>query len=101
MLQGQAGDPTQHGYGGYAGLPRLRQAISDYYGRRFGVELDNAEIQPLLGSKEGIANIHLAWLDPGDLSLVPDPGYSTYSMAPLLANARSEIDARGVRSFAV
>ena len=89
-LQRQAGDPTQHGYGGYAGLPYLRQAISDYYGRRFGVELDNAEIQPLLGSKEGIANIHLAWLDPGDLALIPDPGYSSYESAPLLAGGRIE-----------
>ncbi|MCB9098742.1 MAG: aminotransferase class I/II-fold pyridoxal phosphate-dependent enzyme [Anaerolineales bacterium] len=89
-LKHSADDPTQHGYGGYAGQPYLRRAIIEYYGRRFGVELDNRELLPLLGSKEGLANIHLAWLDPGDLSLAPDPCYSSYLYAPLLAGGRVE-----------
>jgi len=89
-LKRHADDPTQHNYGGYAGQPPLRQAIMEYYRRRFGVELTNAELLPLIGSKEGVVNLHLAWLDPGDLSLVPDPGYPSYVYAPLLAGGRIE-----------
>lgn len=89
-LKHSADDSSKHNYGGYAGQPHLRRAIVEYYGRRFGVELDDSEILPLIGSKEGIVNMHLAWLDPGDLSLIPDPGYSSYAYAPILAGARSE-----------
>ncbi len=77
-----------HGYAGYYGIPAFRRAIADYYRSRFGVSLDDAELSPLIGSKEGLANLNLAWLDPGDIALVPDPGYVTYSKAPLLANAQ-------------
>jgi len=83
-------DTTQHGYGGYAGQPYLRDAIIKYYQRRFKVTLEADELQPLLGSKEGLANMHLAWLDPGDLALIPNPGYAAYQTAPLLANGRVE-----------
>jgi LL-diaminopimelate aminotransferase len=89
-LKNSADDPTRHGYGGYAGQPHLRQAIAAYYQRRFGVELADDELLPLIGSKEGLVNLHLAWLDPGDLSLVPDPGYPSYAFAPLLAGGRVE-----------
>ncbi len=89
-LKQSADDPTKHAYGGYAGQAHFRQAIIDYYERRFGVELDQVELQPLIGSKEGIVNMHLAWLDPGDLSLIPDPCYSSYQAAPVLAGGRSE-----------
>ena len=89
-LKQSADDPTKHSYGGYTGQPYFRQAIIDYYGRRFGVELEEAELQPLIGSKEGIVNMHLAWLDPGDLSLIPDPCYSSYEAAPVLAGGHSE-----------
>lgn len=89
-LKQSADDPTRHGYGGYAGQPNLRQAITYYYGRRFGVELEDRELLPLIGSKEGVVNLHLAWLDPGDLSLIPDPGYPSYAYAPLLAGGRVE-----------
>ncbi|MBN1402016.1 MAG: aminotransferase class I/II-fold pyridoxal phosphate-dependent enzyme, partial [Anaerolineae bacterium] len=79
-----------HGYAGYFGIPALLQALADYYGRRFGVELDpQREIQPLIGSKEGLANSNLAFVDPGDLVLVPDPGYPTYAMGALLAGGSS------------
>ncbi|MHB0856973.1 MAG: LL-diaminopimelate aminotransferase [Anaerolineae bacterium] len=75
-----------HGYAGYYGIPALRQAIATYYANRFGVELDpNTEVRPLIGSKEGLANMALAFIDPGDLALVPDPGYPTYSMGALMA----------------
>jgi LL-diaminopimelate aminotransferase len=60
--------------------------MADYYQRRFGVEIDpDKEVVPLIGSKEGIANIALAFVDPDDVVLVPDPGYPTYSLGTLLA----------------
>jgi LL-diaminopimelate aminotransferase len=78
--------PDSHGYPGYRGIPELRQAVADYYGRRFGVELDaDTQVVPLIGSKEGIVNLALACLDPGDLVLAPDPGYAPYTMGTLLA----------------
>ena len=87
-LDKQARDPKKHGYAGYGGTPELKQAIAHYYKRRFGVEVDaTTETLPLLGSKEGLANIALAWLDPGDLALVPDPGYPTYQMGAKMAGA--------------
>ncbi|MFZ2486488.1 MAG: aminotransferase class I/II-fold pyridoxal phosphate-dependent enzyme [Anaerolineae bacterium] len=87
-LDKQARDPKKHGYAGYGGTPELKQAIADYYQRRFGVTLDaTSETLPLLGSKEGLANIALAWLDPGDLAIVPDPGYPTYQMGAKMAGA--------------
>jgi LL-diaminopimelate aminotransferase len=87
-LAASAHDPGKHGYPGFMGLPALRQAMAGYYQRRFGVELNaSGEILPLIGSKEGIANMSLAWLDPGDLALVPDPGYPTYRLGAALAGA--------------
>ena len=87
-LTGSANDPARHGYAGYFGTPGLRQALVDYYASRFGVTLDAAtEVLPLIGSKEGIANMALAWLDPGDLALVPDPGYPTYRMSAAMVGA--------------
>jgi LL-diaminopimelate aminotransferase len=60
----------------------------DYYDRRFSVSLlTTSEVLPLLGSKEGIVNMAMAWLDPGDLALVPDPGYPSYTMGPRMAGA--------------
>lgn len=79
-----------HGYAGYYGTPALRQAAANYYGRRFGVELDpGSEILPLIGSKEGLANVALAFIDPGDIALATDPGYPTYRMGALLAGGDS------------
>jgi LL-diaminopimelate aminotransferase len=81
-----AQNPSRHGYGGYFGTPELRRAIADYYERRFGVKLDvENEVAPLIGSKEGIANVALAFVDPGQTVLVPDPGYPTYTLGTLLA----------------
>jgi LL-diaminopimelate aminotransferase len=82
--------PGTHGYAGYYGTPGLRKAIAEYYGRRFQVELDeNSEIRPLIGSKEGLANMALAFIDPGDVALSPDPGYPTYSMGAQMAGGDS------------
>jgi LL-diaminopimelate aminotransferase len=79
-------DPAHHGYGGYYGTPELRQAIAAYYENRFGVRLDpEKEVTALIGSKEGIANVALALVDPGQTVLVPDPGYPTYRLGALLA----------------
>jgi LL-diaminopimelate aminotransferase len=78
--------PVHHGYGGYYGTPALRQAMATYYESRFDVKLDpDREVAPLIGSKEGIANAALAFVDPGETVLVPDPGYPTYRMGTLLA----------------
>jgi LL-diaminopimelate aminotransferase len=81
-----AQNPSHHGYGGYYGIPELRRAMAGYYERRFGVTLvPGREVAPLIGSKEGIANIALAFVDSGDVVLVPNPGYPTYSLGTLLA----------------
>jgi len=87
-LNKAASREDRHGYGGYFGTKELRQAMADYYDARFGVTVDSErEVLPLIGSKEGIANIALAWLDAGDVALVPDPGYPTYSKGPLMVGA--------------
>ena len=85
-LYQSAQDPTHHGYPGYSGIPSLRKAMTDYYLRRFGVELDaRTEVLPLIGSKEGIFNLNLAYVEPGDIVLAPDPGYPTYTAGAQLA----------------
>ena len=81
-----AHDPTNHHYPETTGLPELRQAIAEWYGRRFGVTLDpDKEVLPLIGSKEGIGHMALCFIEPGDLALVPDPGYPPFSMGTILA----------------
>ncbi len=83
-------DPSRHGYGGYYGTVKLREAIAAYYESRFGVVVDpSREVAPLIGSKEGIANAALAFVDPGQPVLVPDPGYPTYGLGTLLAGGVS------------
>ncbi len=81
-----ANDPSAHGYQPTVGTPELRKAMADYYKRWFDVDLDwQSEIQPLIGSKEGILHIALAFCNPGDEVLVPNPGYPTYtSLSKLL-----------------
>ena len=87
-LTATAVQPGNHAYQSYVGLPELRQAFADWYARWYGVELDpSKEIQPLVGSKEGILLISLAFLNKGDKVLVPDPGYPTYSSASKLVEA--------------
>jgi LL-diaminopimelate aminotransferase len=79
-------DGANHHYSSYRGMAELRQAVADWYRRRFGVVLDpECEVLPLIGSKEGIGHIHLAFVDPGDEVLCPDPGYPTYQGGTILA----------------
>jgi LL-diaminopimelate aminotransferase len=88
-LQEAAEDPTTHQYPSYYGLPAFREAIAGWYDQRFGVHLDpEAEVLPLLGSKEGLAHLSLAFVDPGDEALVPDPGYPVYGVGTMLAGGR-------------
>lgn len=84
-----AQDPVNHRYPETDGLPELREAIARWYQRRFGVHLDpHKEVLPLIGSKEGIGHIALCFIDPGDVALVPDPGYPVYSVGTLLAGGQ-------------
>jgi aspartate/methionine/tyrosine aminotransferase len=77
---------NNHGYQGYRGIPQLRKAFAAWYLKYFRVSLDpDTEILPLIGSKEGIMHISMAFLDPGDEVLVPDPGYPAYGAAARLA----------------
>ena len=72
-------DPANHRYPSYQGMLSFREAAADWYKERFGVELDpESEVVALIGSKEGIAHTPLAFLDPGDVGLFPDPGYPVY-----------------------
>ncbi len=79
-------DPANHHYALDQGMPALRNAISGWYKRRFNVDLNpDTEILPLIGSKEGIAHFPLAFLNPGDVSLIPDPCYPPYKGGTILA----------------
>lgn len=81
-------DVTAHKYQSYQGLPELRMAISDFYKKNYGVELNSeSEILPLMGSKEGIMHISMAYLNEGDAVLIPNPGYPTYSSVTKLLGA--------------
>ena len=82
-------DPQNHRYPETSGLPELRKAISDWYFKRFGVSLNpDKEVLPLLGSKEGIGHLSFCLIDPGDIALVPDPGYPVYAGSTLLCGGK-------------
>lgn len=87
-LCSHARNANEHGYQPYIGIPELREAFAGWYKKWYGVELNpKNEIQPLIGSKEGILHISLAFLNPGDRVLVPNPGYPTYSSVSKLVQA--------------
>ena len=87
-LHNSMSHPTAHKYQSYQGIPALRDAISDFYQKQYGVALNpEHEILPLLGSKEGIMHISMAFLNPGDQVLVPNPGYPTYTSVTRLVEA--------------
>jgi LL-diaminopimelate aminotransferase len=87
-MQRQVADAANHRYPSNWGLREFAEAAASFYQRRFGVELDaKKEFFPLLGSKEGLAHICLALLDPGDLALVPDPGYPVYAGGSIIVGA--------------
>ncbi|HKW06291.1 MAG TPA: LL-diaminopimelate aminotransferase [Candidatus Dormibacteraeota bacterium] len=92
VLQESASDPTNHRYPSYFGLTELRESIARWYADRSGVELDPAtEILPTLGSKDGISHVPLALVDPGDVVLAPDPGYTVYVTGAIMAGAEAHI----------
>src|SRR6266566_5246677 len=81
-------DPAMSRYAFQLGLPTFREAAAAYMKRRFGVRFDPfTELHPLLGSKEGIAHLAMALLDPGDVAIVPEPGYAVYEGGTVLAGA--------------
>ena len=80
--------PKVHQYQSYQGLPELRQAIADFYEKNYSVAANpNSEVLPLMGSKEGIMHISMAFLNPGDKVLIPNPGYPTYQSVTRLVEA--------------
>ncbi|MBD2056209.1 aspartate aminotransferase [Oculatella sp. FACHB-28] len=82
-------NPANHGYPPFEGTASFRRAITDWYGRRYGVELDpDGEALPLLGSKEGLTHLAIAYVNPGDLVLVPSPSYPAHFRGPLIAGGR-------------
>jgi len=84
-----ARDPKNHRYPSYEGMIEFREAIVEWYKRRFGVSLDpEKEAMTLIGSKEGIAHIPFAFLDEGDVALIPDPAYTVYRIGCILAGGR-------------
>jgi LL-diaminopimelate aminotransferase len=86
VLQEAAADPSNHRYASYFGLTELRESIAGWYRQRFDVSLDAAtEILPTLGSKDGISHAPLALVDPGDVVLAPDPGYTPYATGAIMA----------------
>ncbi|MFN0148104.1 MAG: LL-diaminopimelate aminotransferase, partial [Dehalococcoidia bacterium] len=83
-------DPANHRYPESEGLPELGKAISDWYDRRFEVRFEPMkETLPLIGSKEGIAHVALCFIDPGDIALMPDPGYPVYETGTMFAGGIS------------
>ena len=85
----QARRDDVHGYQPTVGIPELRKAMADWYKRWYGVELDpTCEIQPLIGSKEGILHVTLAFVNPGEEVLVPNPGYPTYTSLSKILGAK-------------
>jgi len=85
-----AAQPRNQRYPEYAGMPELRAAYAEWFERRFGVALDpQREVLPLIGSKEGLAHLPLAVVNPGDLALIPDPAYPVYNTAVALAGGAS------------
>jgi LL-diaminopimelate aminotransferase len=91
-LASAARDSATHRYPSYTGMPEFREAIATWYEKRFGVNLDpDTEIQPLVGSKEGIFHLPVAFVDPSDVALIPDPGYPVYETGTILAGGEPHL----------
>ena len=85
-------DPANHQYPSYFGLRELREAIADWYRGRFGVPLDpDSQVLPTLGSKDGISHVPFAFVDPGDVVLAPDPGYTPYATGAIMAEGEPHL----------
>jgi len=91
-MQDAVANPAYHQYPSNRGRDEFRQGLSDFYGRRFGVEIDpKSEVIPAIGAKECIYNLCFAFLDPEDVALASDPGYPVYTGGPILAGAKAEL----------
>ncbi len=91
-LQKAAADPKHHQYPSYDGMLSFRRAVAAWYERRFGVTLDpRSEVLALIGSKEGIGHVPLAFVNPGDVVLVPSPGYPVYPVAAAFAGGTTHV----------
>jgi LL-diaminopimelate aminotransferase len=91
-LQDEAENPVNHQYPSSYGMDLFREAVADFYMDRFSVKIDPAgEVIPLLGAKEGVANIAYTYVDPGDYVLVPDPSYPVYSIGTMFAGGQTHI----------
>ncbi len=89
-MQKAVKNPVNHQYPSYIGMLSFRQAVADWYKKRFNVKLNpNTEVVSLIGSKEGIGHMPLAFINPGDYVLVPSPGYPVYPVATLFAGGIS------------
>jgi LL-diaminopimelate aminotransferase len=88
-MAGAVKDPENHRYPSYSGMEGFRYAIAEWYQRRFSVKLDpEGEVIVLIGAKEGIAHISLAFIDPGDIALTPTPAYPVYHIGTLFAGGK-------------
>ncbi len=91
-MQEAVENPAYHQYPSNRGRDEFRQALAEFYDRRFGVEIDpKTEVIPAIGAKECIYNLCFAFLDPGDVALASDPGYPVYTGGPILAGAEAEL----------
>jgi len=91
-MQAAVADPAYHQYPSNRGHEAFRQGLSDFYDRRFGIEIDpKSEVIPAIGAKECIYNLCFAFLDPEDVALASDPGYPVYTGGPILAGAKAEL----------
>lgn len=91
-MVGAVKEPKNHHYPAYEGMAAYRQAVAEWYGKRFSVSLDpDREVLALMGSKDGIAHIPEAFVNPGDYVLVPDPGYPVYKTSTLFAEGRTHL----------
>jgi len=91
-MQEAVGNPAYHQYPSNRGRDEFRSAFAEFYGRRFGVEIDpSGEVIPAIGAKECIYNLCFAFLDPGGVALASDPGYPVYTGGPILAGAEAEL----------
>ncbi|MCJ7809275.1 MAG: LL-diaminopimelate aminotransferase [Desulfobulbaceae bacterium] len=89
-LKRAADDPANHRYPSYSGLNTFKETVAEWYRERFGVVLDaSTEVVSLIGSKEGIAHFPLAFINPGDVALVPSPAYPVYNIATIFAGGES------------
>ncbi len=89
ILKQQAESPANHGYQSYIGIPELRKSFSTWYRKYYDVSVNpDSEVLPLIGSKEGIMHISMAFINPGDGVLIPNPGYPTYSSVSKLVGAK-------------